>query len=165
MHFLASQDIIYEILLTLASHVKLWMFLCLKYIFVIFNLAYIAEYMKWWSFWSRVFCHLCQLNYQLVGWKSVDVFFAWYLIHAGFCVAYSSILKAEVTRSFKMSADFQQATSHYIPVDRTLHNHHCENVRSCIVMYHSVKRLRPDVTIRWQLRWLSFSLCRLIHNF
>jgi hypothetical protein len=31
--------------------------------------------------------------------------------------------------SLEMSADFQQTTQHYIPDDRTLHNHHCENLK------------------------------------
>jgi hypothetical protein len=36
------------------------------------------------------------------------------------------------TCSFKTSVDFQRATRRYIPEDRTLHNHCCEKLKSCI---------------------------------
>jgi hypothetical protein len=42
----------------------------------------------------------------------------------------SSTLKIEVTCFSEMSVDFQWTTWHYIPEDRTLHNHCCENVKS-----------------------------------
>jgi hypothetical protein len=46
------------------------------------------------------------------------------------CLAYSSTLKMEATCSSETSVDFQQATLHYIPEDRTLHTHLCENLKS-----------------------------------
>jgi hypothetical protein len=39
----------------------------------------------------------------------------------------------EVTCSSKTSVDFQQTAWCYIPEDRTLHNHHCENPKPCIM--------------------------------
>jgi hypothetical protein len=42
----------------------------------------------------------------------------------------------------KMSFDFQQATRHYIPKDRT-HNHRCQNLLSSIV-YRAVILAQPD---------------------
>jgi hypothetical protein len=48
-------------------------------------------------------------------------------------LAYSSTLKMEATCSSEMSLDFQRTTRCYIPEDRTLHNHRCENLRSCVV--------------------------------
>jgi hypothetical protein len=45
-------------------------------------------------------------------------------------LAYSSTLKMEATCSSEMSVDFQWATQHYIPEDRTLHDHDCVNLRS-----------------------------------
>jgi hypothetical protein len=50
-------------------------------------------------------------------------------------LSYSSTLKMKVTCSSETSVDFQQTEWHYIPEDRTLHNHHCENVKSYI-LYH-----------------------------
>jgi hypothetical protein len=48
------------------------------------------------------------------------------------CFAYSLTLKVEATCSSKTSVDFQRTTWHYIPQDRTLHNHHYENLKSYI---------------------------------
>jgi hypothetical protein len=31
-----------------------------------------------------------------------------------------------------MMVDFQWTTQHYNPADGTLHNHYCENLKSCI---------------------------------
>jgi hypothetical protein len=39
------------------------------------------------------------------------------------CLAYALILKTDVTSSCETSVDFQQATQHYVPEGRTLHNH------------------------------------------
>jgi hypothetical protein len=36
----------------------------------------------------------------------------------------------EATCSPKTSVDFQRATKRYMPEDRTLHNHRCENLKS-----------------------------------
>jgi hypothetical protein len=46
------------------------------------------------------------------------------------CLAYSLILKMGVSCISKMSVDFQQIIWYYFPEDRTLHNHHCENLGS-----------------------------------
>jgi hypothetical protein len=46
-------------------------------------------------------------------------------------LAYSLTLKMEATSSSEMWADFQQQTTwRYIPEDKTLHNHCCENLES-----------------------------------
>jgi hypothetical protein len=50
----------------------------------------------------------------------LDMIASW-LLYAGFCLAYSSALKVEVACSSETSVDFQQATWHYIPQDRTHH--------------------------------------------
>jgi hypothetical protein len=39
-------------------------------------------------------------------------------------------LKMEATCSSETSVDSQRTTLHYIPEDRTLHNHRCENLKS-----------------------------------
>jgi hypothetical protein len=49
------------------------------------------------------------------------------------CLAYSSTLKMEAICFSKMSVDFQHTTWPYAPEDSTLHNHHCENLKSYIV--------------------------------
>jgi hypothetical protein len=46
------------------------------------------------------------------------------------CLDYSLTLKMEATRCSKTLVDFQQATWHYIPEVRTLHNHSCEDLKS-----------------------------------
>jgi hypothetical protein len=45
------------------------------------------------------------------------------------CLAYPSNLKMEATCSSQTSVDFQRTTRRYIPEDRTLHNHRCENLK------------------------------------
>jgi hypothetical protein len=45
------------------------------------------------------------------------------------CLAYSSILKMEMCSS-EPSLDFHRITWRYIPEDRSLHNHSCENPSS-----------------------------------
>jgi hypothetical protein len=46
------------------------------------------------------------------------------------CLSYSSTLKMEVTCSSETSVDFRRTTRRYIPEDRALHNHRCENFKS-----------------------------------
>jgi hypothetical protein len=46
------------------------------------------------------------------------------------CLGYYSTMKMEATCSSETSVDFQPTTRRYIPEDRTLHNHRCENDRS-----------------------------------
>jgi hypothetical protein len=46
------------------------------------------------------------------------------------CSAYSSTMKMEAIFSSETSGDFQRTTRRYIPEDRALHNHRCENLKS-----------------------------------
>lgn len=50
------------------------------------------------------------------------------LFPAKFMLA-SSTQKVQVTCSFESSAEFHRTTWSYIPVNRTLHNYGCENVK------------------------------------
>jgi hypothetical protein len=52
-------------------------------------------------------------------------------------MAFFLTLKMEATFSSKTSVDFRRTTWCYIPEDRTLHNHCCENLKSCIGMKSS----------------------------
>jgi hypothetical protein len=54
-------------------------------------------------------------------------------------VAYSSTLKMEAMCSSKMSVYFEWTTQQYIPEDRILHNHQCENLKS--YNYNSVTKV------------------------
>jgi hypothetical protein len=45
-------------------------------------------------------------------------------------LAYSSILKMEAICTSEMPVDFQHTTRRYIPENRTLPNHRCENLKS-----------------------------------
>jgi hypothetical protein len=51
------------------------------------------------------------------------------------CLAYSSTLKVELICFSEMLVDFQQTTQRYIPNDRILHNHHCENLKSYFIWF------------------------------
>jgi hypothetical protein len=51
-----------------------------------------------------------------------------------YCLAYSSILKMEVTRSTETSIDFQRTTQGYIRENGTPHSHRCENLKSKVNM-------------------------------
>jgi hypothetical protein len=53
-----------------------------------------------------------------------------YLLLLVSCLAYSSILKMEATCSPEMSVDFQRITWRYIPDDKILHNHLCQNQKT-----------------------------------
>jgi hypothetical protein len=48
------------------------------------------------------------------------------------CLAYFSTLKMKATSSTKTLVDFEETTWHFIPEDRTLHNHGCENLKAYI---------------------------------
>jgi hypothetical protein len=57
------------------------------------------------------------------------------------CLAYSLTLKIEATCSTKTSVDFQRATLHYNLLDRTLHNHCCESLKSYILSHINIIEL------------------------
>jgi hypothetical protein len=61
---------------------------------------------------------------------------ACYLLHAVSLSAYSSTLKMKVTcSSAEISVDFERTTRRYIPDDRILCNHNCENLISDMEFY------------------------------
>jgi hypothetical protein len=53
---------------------------------------------------------------------------AWSWILATCVVLVSFTLKLEATCSHETAVDFQQTTRRYIPEDKTVHNHRCENL-------------------------------------
>jgi hypothetical protein len=71
------------------------------------------------------------------------------------CSTYSSTLKMEATYFLETSFHFQQTTCicRYIPVDRNLHNHYCENLKS----YNSsiAARVFVDARTCLQIRCLA----------
>jgi hypothetical protein len=69
-------------------------------------------------FWDVTPCSLSKVNCLLPASLLIS------------CLVYFSALKTEVTWSSEMSVDFQRATWHYTPEDRTLHNHCSENLES-----------------------------------
>jgi hypothetical protein len=80
-------------------------------------------------FWDITLCIPSKVNRRFGGTCRK----AFYLPHAFTlvsCSAYSSTLKMEATCSSEMSVSFQRTTWRYIPEDRILHNHQCENLRS-----------------------------------
>jgi hypothetical protein len=50
---------------------------------------------------------------------------------AGLAEIVSSTPKMETICSSETSVAYQQTTRRHIPEDDTLHNHHCENLKSC----------------------------------
>jgi hypothetical protein len=50
--------------------------------------------------------------------------------HAGFLLTYASTLKIEAMCSSETPVEFQWTTQRYIPENRDLHNHRCENLKS-----------------------------------
>jgi hypothetical protein len=54
------------------------------------------------------------------------------------CLAYSSTLKMEVTHCSETMVDFHWTTQHNTLEDRTLHNHHCENLKSYVCLYSCI---------------------------
>jgi hypothetical protein len=74
--------------------------------------------------------------------------------HAVFLLA-SSTLMMEATCSSETSVDFQRTTRRYIPEDRTLHNHWCENLKSyyiwnCLFLQHAYPDLLGLFTLLFQ---------------
>jgi hypothetical protein len=62
---------------------------------------------------------------------------------------YSSTLKVEATCSYETSVDFQRTIWRYIPDDRTLRNHQCENLKSYkTVSFVSLSQHQVKVTTR-----------------
>jgi hypothetical protein len=61
------------------------------------------------------------------------------------CSVYSSTLKMEAIYSSDTSVEFQRTTSRFIPEGSTLHNHRCENLKSCILCVES----SPNSTVQW----------------
>jgi hypothetical protein len=78
---------------------------------------------------------------------------------SSFCLADSSTLKMEVTYSSETSVDFQRTTRRYIPEERTLHNHRCENLNNVNVSPYIL--LHAVCTVGVMLK-LHKSLCVLI---
>jgi hypothetical protein len=48
---------------------------------------------------------------------------------------YSSTLKMEAIRSSETSGAIQRTTRRHIPEYDTLHNHRCENLKSCMLSF------------------------------
>jgi hypothetical protein len=81
-------------------------------------------------FWDITPCSLLKINRRFAFMFNLCLPPAFTSVS---CLAYSSVLKMEVTCSFEITADFQRTTRHYIPEQRTLHNHRCENLKSSTI--------------------------------
>jgi hypothetical protein len=78
-------------------------------------------------FWDITPCSLLKIDRRFGGGLCLPPDFT--LVS---CSVYSSTLKMEATWSSEASVGFQRTSRHYIPEDRTLHNHRCENLKSYI---------------------------------
>jgi hypothetical protein len=57
----------------------------------------------------------------------------------------------EAIYSSETSVDFRGATWRYVPVDKTLHNRRCENIKSCdinMVLYFVIKDRLCGLVVR-----------------
>jgi hypothetical protein len=68
-----------------------------------------------------------------VGEASRVLFVTWSMLVS--CLPYFWILKMEATCFSESSVDFHPTTRRYIPGDRTLHNHRCENLKPYIFVF------------------------------
>jgi hypothetical protein len=75
--------------------------------------------------------------------------------------AYSSTLNMEATCSSETTFDFQRTTKRYIIEDRTLHNHCCENLKSCIKYSYSIYLHDCDTSLTHE--YLTLTLYKNLH--
>jgi hypothetical protein len=87
------------------------------------------------------------------------------------CLAYSSTPQMEVICASKTLGGFQRTTPRYIPEDRTLHNHRCENLKSylmergcmliCIFGARNMKSIKVEY---WPVLTEIFHTCSYTRN-
>jgi hypothetical protein len=85
-------------------------------------------------FWGVTPCSLLKVSWRFGGT---------YRLH----LQGESSWQAEAICSSETSVDFHQTTWRYIPEDRTLHNHRCENLKSCTAAKHVHPTLYTDMII------------------
>jgi hypothetical protein len=88
-------------------------------------------------------------KHHVVRWKSTDVSEECLALLATSStlvsfLAFSSNMKMVIC-STETLVDFQQTTWRYIPEDKTLHNNHCENPKSCQESAHVSKFQRQEM--------------------
>jgi hypothetical protein len=81
-------------------------------------------------FWDITPCSPLKVNGFLE--KISPAYLGLKVLLAACFLTYSSTLKMQVLRSTEMPVEFQLTTWRYIPEDRTLHKHGCQNFKSCI---------------------------------
>jgi hypothetical protein len=113
------------------------------YLFFFFQKFWIYEEPIFWDITpcnplkvNRQFGGTCHLRLQGRRINQLWALLATCLILVS-CLAYSSTLKMEATCSSEKSIWLQRTTWHYIPQDRSLHNHRCENLKSCNLKFMS----------------------------
>jgi hypothetical protein len=77
---------------------------------------------------NKLHCRRKYIKYNIIRSRMLATCFL--LVY---CLVYSSTLNMQATYSFEISVHFQWKSRHYIPQDRTLHNHRCENLHSYII--------------------------------
>jgi hypothetical protein len=68
---------------------------------------------------------------------------------------YSLILKMEAICSSETLVNFSHTTQHYIPEDRTLLNHHCENFNLNVLSFHLLFKILKLIVYKT----IIFSVC------
>jgi hypothetical protein len=106
---------------------------------------------------TSIFTNVVPFEFYLLGYDTVlsgksKALLAAYFMLVSY-MANSSNLKMEVICSSETPINFHWTTQHYIPEDRILHNHCCENLKSNIMQFI------------FQLSQLSIKLYDCINNF
>jgi hypothetical protein len=131
--------------------------------------------MNSYIFWDIPPCSLLKVNRRFRGtWKQVEsragpachLLSRWSLVRV-----ILSTMKMEAAYTSKTSVDFQRTARRYIPEDRTLYNHCCENLRSymncvCLRRYSFVRRIfgskRNIITGCWRRMHNDEVYCSLL---
>jgi hypothetical protein len=100
---------------------------------------------KGFIFWHKSLCSSLKFVKEYVASKIR-------VLLAGFLPVCYSFLKVKATSSSETYTDFLRLTSHYIPEDRTLYNHRCKDLQSCMV------QIVPFSKFPWFLRTNMYCL-------
>jgi hypothetical protein len=126
-----------------------WVFVIIRWRHTSLSHRYkITRFLEGSMFWNVTPCRPLKVNWRfgeicrfhLQGRPLISTCFT--LIY---CLAYNLTLKMNAKYSSEMSVEFQQTTWRYIPEDRTLHNHRCENLKSYIIRFYCQQTVQTKI--------------------
>jgi hypothetical protein len=98
-----------------------------------------------WAPWRREKSYLYQDSNPAFPARRPSLYKLSYLLHAGFLLFLFLTLKMRVICSSEKSIDCQRTTLRYIPGERTLHNHRCQNLKSYVRIYLSAIKQKVEM--------------------